>query len=98
MKNINSIWTLHNSLGFVNKIQVELEREAIIQFWNIFTSGWSDIEEKMELLSHYLIFFLKEVGMVVGREVTLKEVESILKKLARDKSSGPNGWTIEFFS
>lgn len=32
------------------------------------------------------------------REVTKEEVESIIKSMAKDKSPGPDGWTIELFS
>lgn len=28
-------------------------------------------------------------------EVTIEEVESIIKSMAKDKSLGPNGWPIE---
>lgn len=32
-----------------------------------------------------------------NKEVTLGEIEAVLKKFPTSKSIGPNGWTIEFF-
>lgn len=51
----------------------------------------------MKVIKLYPRFFSTKEGNEVGKAITLKEIEGVLKGFARDKNPGPDGWPVEFF-
>lgn len=52
----------------------------------------------MEVLQHFPLFLNEEEGTQLYLPVTLTEVETVIKGCARDKSLGPDRWTVEFIA
>lgn len=42
-------------------------------------------------------FFTEEDNASIGRPISLAEFGEVLKEMAKDKSLGSNGWTVEFY-
>ena len=40
----------------------------------------------------------QEAGMELTKEITIGELEATIKGFKKDKSLGPDGWAIEFYS
>jgi hypothetical protein len=38
-----------------------------------------------------------EEALLLERRCSLEDLSSILKAFSKDKSPGPNGWTVDFF-
>ena len=55
------------------------------------------IGQQFKVLQHFPRFFGQEENLSLGREITLDEVERILKLSAKEKSPGPDGWPVEFY-
>lgn len=51
----------------------------------------------MRTIQNYPSFITIGEGMEVARQVYLTEIKQVLEGLAKDKSTAPGGWTIEFF-
>ena len=55
------------------------------------------IEDQLEVLNLFPSYVSNEDNRSIFIPVTIKEVETTLKNFAKDKSPGPDGWTVEFF-
>ena len=51
----------------------------------------------METIKHYPRFFDKSDCVVIRSEISSNGVLEVLKCFGKDKSPGPNGWSVEFF-
>lgn len=50
-------------------------------------------------VAHFFPRYIDEEGNdAIMEPVSKQEVEDILKTMQKDKSRGPDGWTVEFFS
>ena len=49
------------------------------------------------MIKLFTTYFDVKTTKSVGKAVMLEEVESVQKSLTKDKSRGPDGWTIEFY-
>lgn len=56
-----------------------------------------NIEEQLAVLKNMPLYFKEKDQALVGGLVSMAEVERSLKAYAKDKSPGPDGWTIEFY-
>ena len=71
---------------------------AVDYFSNIFKEDLSVcIVDQLKVIENFLTYFDESQAEEVGREVSLEEVEEVLKDFARDKSPGPDGWSVELF-
>jgi hypothetical protein len=52
---------------------------------------------QLETISLYPKIVLEEEVSSLEQVVTLEELSDVLKGFAKDKSPGPDGWTVEFF-
>jgi len=65
---------------------------------NIFTDPReTKIEDQLKTIQLYPRCFTDEDCRKLSSPVTLLEVEQILKQCAKEKSPGPDGWTVEFY-
>ena len=53
------------------------------------------LQDQLRVLKLFPTYFSPVEAEEVGREITLVEVEYVLKGFARDKSPEPNGWPVE---
>ena len=53
--------------------------------------------DQMNTVQHFPRFFSPQEGSFGSSEVTLEEVEIVLKGFANSKTLDPNGWMVELF-
>lgn len=71
---------------------------AIEHFGKVFSDpGHSRIYEQLKIIQLFPGLFSTDDSNLIGRPVTVDEVESILKLCAKEKSPGPDGWQVEFY-
>ena len=49
------------------------------------------------ILKHIPTFFSEEDYDAISEPIGMKEVEKTLKGFSKDKNSGPDGWTVQFY-
>ena len=78
--------------------QAELALAAKHHFKQIFVDpGITNISDQLDLLEVFPSMVMDEDNERLGGCVNSVEIEKILKICAKDKSPGPDGWTVEFF-
>ena len=55
------------------------------------------IEEVIRLAQMFPCFVEEEGNRALMREVTEEELKKVMGNFQKDKSPGPDGWTIDFF-
>eukprot|EP00253_Pinus_taeda_P029007 PITA_29007 len=97
-KAINIIWELQNEQGQVITVQQGLARLANEHFKSIYKAPREvNILEIMRLAELFPSFVQQEDSENLMMEVTREELEATIKWFKKDKSPGPDGWTIEFY-
>eukprot|EP00253_Pinus_taeda_P011273 PITA_11273 len=97
-KIINTIWELKNEHGQQVSSQKNLARLATEHFCGIYKAPADvNILEIMRMAEHFPRFIEQEDSEELLKEVTMAELEATLKWFQKDKSPGPDGWTIEFY-
>ena len=56
-----------------------------------------DIEKQLQVIQSYPAMFDEEENENMGRSISIEELESALKSVARSKSPDPEGWSVEIF-
>eukprot|EP00253_Pinus_taeda_P002467 PITA_02467 len=78
--------------------QKNLARLAIAHFRGIYRAPADvNILEIMRIIELFPRFVDQEDSEELMKEVTMAELEATLKWFKKDKSPGPDGWTIEFY-
>ena len=76
----------------------DVHNEAIKYFSDLFRDPRNDnIISQLCVVQHYPMFFIDEEGGLIGKVVSLEEVESSFKSFAKSKIHDPDGWPVEFF-
>eukprot|EP00253_Pinus_taeda_P015141 PITA_15141 len=97
-KAINTIWELHNDQIQSVSTQWDLARLAIEHFKSIYKVPRAmNIMEIMRVAENFPRFVQQEDSENLKMEVTKEELEATIKWFKKDKSPGPDGWTIEFY-
>lgn len=97
-KAINTIWELKDDRGQPVSSQQNLARLANAHFRGIYKApGGINILEIMRIAELFPRYVDQEDSEEIQKEVTLDELEATLKWFKKDKSPGPDGWTIEFY-
>lgn len=92
------IWELKDERGQPVSTQQNLARLANAHFKGIYKApGGINILEIMRIAELFPRFVDQEDTEELQKEVTLDELEATLKWFKKDKSPGPDGWTIEFY-
>lgn len=98
-RKINTIWEIIEQNGCGVSSQPDLERAARDHFEKLYTKlNNLNLRAQMEVLQCMPCFFTDDDNEHIGRPVALDEVAIVLKKMAKDKSLGPDGWTVEFYT
>ena len=78
--------------------QADIEVEDAQHYHQLFLDpGNASIIDQMDLLQKFPSFFFEEEGSMANKEVTLGEIEAVLKNFPTSKSTGPYGWAVEIF-
>eukprot|EP00253_Pinus_taeda_P008270 PITA_08270 len=97
-KAINTIWELMDENGHPITSQRNLANLATGHFRGIYKAPADvNILEIMRIIELFPSFVNQEDSEELMKEVTMAELEATLKWFKRDKSPGPDGWTIEFY-
>lgn len=94
----NTIWEIEDTAGTLVYSPEQIADVAVGHFKKLFSKPEIvNLEAQMEVLHCMPRFFTDEDNDCIGRSVTLSEIEGILRGMAKDKSPGPGGWTVEFY-
>lgn len=52
------------------------------------------MENQLHTIKNFLRFFDVEDCLSIGNPTTMEDIKNILKMFAKDKSPGPDGWTV----
>lgn len=94
----NAIWDLNDHGGRRIWGTDDLLGEATRHFHDYYCDPKNtSLAEQFKVIKEYPRMFNDEEGMDIFRDVTLQDVENTLHGFAKDKSPGPDGWTVEIF-
>jgi len=97
-KSANSIWKLETPDGRVENSFEGMASIGVSHFKNLFkASNQASIEEVVRLAQLFPGFVNEEENQKLLEKVTEDELKETLSSFQKDKSPGPDGWTIEFF-
>eukprot|EP00253_Pinus_taeda_P021761 PITA_21761 len=97
-KSANTIWSLKDEAGRVVKTFTDLSGLGQRHFQRLFSdSGEATIGEVMRTTQCFPSFFEEDEAEELSVPVSKDEVEAAMKNMGKDKSPGPDGWTIELF-
>jgi hypothetical protein len=60
-------------------------------------TGKNTIVDQMKVVQHYPNFFSERDVQELEKPCSIEEIKLVLKSFSKDKSPGPDGWTVEFF-
>eukprot|EP00253_Pinus_taeda_P010417 PITA_10417 len=97
-KSANTIWSLKDEEGSEVSSFTKLASLGKRHFERIFAdSGEASIAQVLRTAQCFPRFVEEEEAEDLSRPVSKEEVEAAMKIMAKDKSPGPDGWTIELF-
>jgi len=95
----NTIWELENSDGEQICSFAGLEEMGINHFESLFKAQEeSSIAEIVRVAGFFPRFVMEEDNRMLMEEIEEVELGRVLHSFQRDKSPGPDGWPIEFYS
>jgi hypothetical protein len=93
------IWELVDDDGQQVKGQADLKKAATKYFRNFYKARDDSFNsEKIEVTELFPRMVQTEDIDLLMKPVSADEIKNVLKLFQRDKSPGPDGWTVEFFS
>eukprot|EP00253_Pinus_taeda_P005167 PITA_05167 len=97
-KNSNTIWKVKNEEGEEVNTFEQLSFLGRNHFQNLFVDqGEITITGVIRTSQCFPRYLEEEEVESLMNEVTKEEVECVIKSMAKDKSPGPDGWTIDLF-
>eukprot|EP00253_Pinus_taeda_P035564 PITA_35564 len=97
-KSTNTIWSLKDEEGREVSSFSDLSSLGKRHFERVFSDpGEATIAQVLRTAQCFPRFVEEEEAEDLSRPVSKEEVEAEMKIMAKDKSPGPDGWTIELF-
>jgi hypothetical protein len=97
-RNNKFIWEIFDNSGTIYKGQKAIAEEAVKYFKNFFKPSLNDIStEQVRVASQYPKMLDENEAGELYKPVTLLELEAILKLFKKEKSPGPDGWSVELY-
>eukprot|EP00253_Pinus_taeda_P022219 PITA_22219 len=97
-KSANTIWSLKDEEGRVVNTFSDLSSLGLRHFQKIFSDPGEDtIAEAMRTAQCFPRFIEGDEAEDISGPVSKEEVEAAMKTMGKEKSPGPDGWTIEIF-
>eukprot|EP01018_Ginkgo_biloba_P034237 Gb_24170 [translate_table: standard] len=97
-RNVNTIWQLTRSDGFVASSFEDLAMAGVEHFRGIYKEERrSKIAKVLKLTSFFPSFVSEEDNRRMMEEFSKDELKEVLDSFQKDKSPGPDGWPVEFF-
>ena len=96
-KAINTIWELENEDGTTASTFEQLTHKGITHFRNLYKDPQhSTLVEVIKVTSIFPKFVDHNTVVDLFEPITLEELKAVLKWLKKDKSPGPDGFSVEF--
>ena len=96
-RNQNAIWGLEDEARIMVENDNDLEDLGVRYFKQIFSDDHqTTIEAQLKVIRLFPSYISLEEKESFTSQITLEEVEQALKSFKRDRSSGPDGWLVEF--
>ena len=97
-KALNTIWSLEDRLGRSLETFEDMASLGVEHFQHLFQAPeGSQLVEIMHIAQVFPCFVGEEDNLSLMEEVTEEELKVALQSFQKDRSPGPDGWTIEFF-
>jgi hypothetical protein len=97
-RNKKHLWEIMDDRGQSHQGQEAIKSEALHFFRSFYQESTDNrIVEQIEAVRQYPRLVMEEEVHVLERSVTKEEVLDVLKGFMKDKSPGPDGWTVEFY-
>jgi hypothetical protein len=97
-RNSKHIWEIRDVTGTVHNGQEAIIEEAENYYKNFFKSlDHSHPAEQVGVAGLFTRLINEEEASDLYKPVTLEELKMVLSLFKKDKSPGPDGWTVEFF-
>lgn len=97
-RNCKHVWEITDDIGQVHSGQIELKVEATKYLKSFFAAqDQSSVNEQVITAGLFSRMVNQEEVKFMESPCTLDELKEVLKLFKKDKSPGPDGWTIEFF-
>jgi hypothetical protein len=98
-RNRKLIWSIENDNVGTIRGQEALKKEATYFFELLFKSNYElNMPAKVSTASLFSSYVTASEAAGLYNPVTLTELKNNLSLLKKEKSPGPDGWTVEFFS
>jgi hypothetical protein len=97
-RNKKFIWEINDDTGGIHMGQQAIKNEAIKYFKTFFRdTGHNSIVDQINSVRLFPSFVREDELLLLEKVVSKDEIYEILRGFAKDKSPGPDGWTVEFF-
>jgi hypothetical protein len=97
-RNSKHIWEIRDDSGIIHKGQKAIVVEAENYFKNFFkTQDISHTTDQVGVAGLFTRMISEDEARDLYMPVSLKELKLVLSLFKKDKSPGPDGWTVEFF-
>jgi hypothetical protein len=97
-RNQKHIWEILDDTGTLHTGQEELKEEAVKYFKNFFKAQEQPSTiDQVRVVSLFSWLVNEEEARILHGPVNMGELKEVLTLFKKDKSPGPDGWTIEFF-
>jgi hypothetical protein len=94
----NAIWEMKDDIGISHSGQEDIETEVVRHFKSFYVdSGKNTIVDQVNAVQYYPSFFTERDVQELEKPSSVEEIKLVLKSFSKDKSPGPDGWTVEFF-
>lgn len=94
----NRIFSLKDSEGNLVVEHQDMEKELVSHFKGILTEPKHDRSMAIDHVKRFISNMVsREKNLALLREITMMEVEEIVKEMPKNRAHGPNGFTAEFY-
>jgi hypothetical protein len=96
-RNKKHIWEVQDESGQVHSGNEVILDEALRYFKGSFADSETHIADRVSLASPFPRLVTEQDSLLLESPCTREELWDVLKAFAKDRSPGPDGWTMEFF-
>ena len=89
---------IRNDIGEITTENTEIQRIIRDYYQQLYTNKMDNLEEMGKFLEKYNFSKLNQEEIEnLNRHITSTEIETLIRNLPANKSTGPNGFTAEFY-